>query len=60
MKSLLVTGTRIGDALLSTGLLGLLVQCHPGARFTAAAGPVAAPLFEAVPSQAPDVEGEAA
>ncbi|HXQ52751.1 MAG TPA: glycosyltransferase family 9 protein [Stellaceae bacterium] len=48
-KILFVTATRIGDAVLSTGLLGHLVERHPGARFTIAAGPDAAPLFEAVP-----------
>ena len=49
MNILFVTATRIGDAVLSTGLLGHLVERHPGARLTIAAGPVAAPLFEAVP-----------
>jgi heptosyltransferase III len=49
MRILFVIATRIGDAMLSTGLLGHLVERHPGARLTIAAGPVAAPLFEAVP-----------
>ena len=49
MDILFVTATRIGDAVLSTGLLGHLIERHPGARLTIAAGPVAAPLFEAVP-----------
>jgi heptosyltransferase III len=49
MRILFITGTRIGDAVLSTGLLGHLVERHRGARFTIAAGPAAAPLFEAVP-----------
>src|ERR1700733_276169 len=49
MKILFVTATRIGDAVLSTGLLGHLAERHPGARFTIAAGPAAAPLFAAVP-----------
>src|SRR5919197_4948810 len=49
MHILFVTATRIGDAVLSTGLLAYLIERHPGARFTIAAGPVAAPLFEAVP-----------
>ena len=52
MKILFVTATRIGDAVLSTGLLEHLIDRHPGARFTIAAGPVAAPLFEAVPGLA--------
>ena len=49
MRILFVTATRIGDAVLSTGLLSYLVERHSGARLTIAAGPVAAPLFEAVP-----------
>jgi ADP-heptose:LPS heptosyltransferase len=49
MDILFVTATRIGDAVLSTGLLGYLVERHRGARFTIAAGPLAAPLFTAVP-----------
>jgi ADP-heptose:LPS heptosyltransferase len=52
MNILFVTATRIGDAVLSTGLLGHLVDHHPGAQFTIAAGPLAAPLFEAVPGLA--------
>jgi heptosyltransferase III len=48
-KILFVTATRIGDAVLSTGLLSHLVSTHPGARFTIAAGPVSAPLFQGVP-----------
>jgi ADP-heptose:LPS heptosyltransferase len=46
---LFVTSTRVGDAILSTGLLDHLVRQHPGARVTVACGPAAAPLFEAVP-----------
>jgi ADP-heptose:LPS heptosyltransferase len=49
MRILFVTATRIGDAVLSSGVLGHLVERHPGAGFTIAAGPDAAPLFEAVP-----------
>src|SRR5262245_59824935 len=49
MHILFVTATRIGDAVLSTGLLSHLVARHPGARLTIAGGPVAAPLFAAVP-----------
>src|SRR6266446_4355196 len=49
MHILFVTATRIGDAMLSTGLLSYLIERHPGARLTIAAGPAAAPLFEAVP-----------
>lgn len=49
MRILFITATRIGDAVLSTGLLSYLLKRHPDARLTIAAGPVAAPLFEAVP-----------
>jgi heptosyltransferase-3 len=49
MHILFVTATRIGDAVLSTGLLGHLVERYPGARLTIAAGPLAGPLFEATP-----------
>jgi len=49
MRILFVTSTRIGDAVLSTGLLDHLIRAHTEAQFTIACGPVAAPLFEAVP-----------
>src|SRR5260370_7673832 len=49
MRILFVAARRIGDAVLSTGLLSHLIGRFPGARLTIAAGPVAAPLFEAVP-----------
>jgi heptosyltransferase III len=49
MHILFVTATRIGDAVLSSGLLSHLIERYPEARLTIAAGPIAAPLFEAVP-----------
>jgi heptosyltransferase-3 len=49
MRILFVTATRIGDAVLSTGLLSHVISRFPDARLTIAAGPAAAPLFEAVP-----------
>lgn len=49
MRILFVSATRIGDAVLSTGLLGHLVDKHPGARITVACGPAAAELFATVP-----------
>lgn len=52
MQILFVTATRIGDAVLSTGLLGHLIERHPGARIVIAAGPAALPLFEEVPGLA--------
>lgn len=49
MKILFITATRIGDAVLNSGLLAWLVATYPGARMTIACGPPAAQLFEAVP-----------
>lgn len=49
MNILFVTATRVGDAVLSTGLLSHLIDRFPTARLTLAAGPDAAPLFEDVP-----------
>jgi ADP-heptose:LPS heptosyltransferase len=49
-RILVVTATRIGDAVLSTGLLRHLIERFPNARFTIVAGPLAAPLFAAVPN----------
>ena len=49
MRILFVTATRIGDAVLSTGILSHLIARFPDARLTIAAGPAAAPLFAAVP-----------
>jgi heptosyltransferase III len=49
MRILFVTATRIGDAVLSTGLLAELLRTHPGAAVTIACGPVTASLFADVP-----------
>jgi ADP-heptose:LPS heptosyltransferase len=49
MKILFVSSTRIGDAVLSTGLLAHLVKCFPEAQFTIACGPLPAPIFDHVP-----------
>ena len=49
MRLLFITATRIGDAVLSTGLLGYLLERDPGVRVTVAVGRVSAPLFAAVP-----------
>jgi ADP-heptose:LPS heptosyltransferase len=46
---LFITSTRIGDAVLSTGLLARLIEEAPHATFTIAAGPLAAPLFRDLP-----------
>jgi ADP-heptose:LPS heptosyltransferase len=47
---LFITSNRIGDAVLSSGLVKRLSDEIPSARFTVAAGPVATPLFEEVPT----------
>lgn len=52
MNILFVTSNRIGDAVLSTGLLSHLVASYPGARITIACGPLPAPLL----ARAPGVE----
>jgi heptosyltransferase III len=49
MDILFITATRIGDAVLSTGLLSYLIERYPSARLTIASGPLAAPLFGWVP-----------
>jgi len=47
---LFITSNRIGDAVLSSGLVKRLSDEIPNARFTIVAGPVASPLFEEVPT----------
>ena len=49
MKLLFITSSRIGDAVLSTGLLGHLVDRHPDLRATVVCSPLVASLFRAVP-----------
>ena len=46
---LFITATRIGDAVLSSGLIKFLADQIPNARFTIVSGPLAAPLFAHVP-----------
>lgn len=46
---LFITSTRIGDAVINSGVLRHLVESRPNARFTIACGPLAAPLFVNVP-----------
>jgi len=50
MRILFITSNRIGDAVLSTGLLRHLLEKYPQARFTIACGPAAASLFQAMPN----------
>jgi ADP-heptose:LPS heptosyltransferase len=49
LRILFITASRIGDAVLSTGLLAHLLERNPAAVATVAAGPVALPLFSGVP-----------
>ena len=49
MRILFVTSTRIGDAVMSTGLLAYLLRTYPEARFTIACGRVAEGVFLRVP-----------
>jgi ADP-heptose:LPS heptosyltransferase len=49
VRILFITATRLGDAVLSTGLLDHLLRKHPQARVTVACGAVAAGLFARMP-----------
>lgn len=49
MRILFITSNRIGDAILSSGLLGHLLDADDDPQVTVACGPVAAPLFAGVP-----------
>jgi len=49
MRLLFITATRIGDAVLSTGVLGHRIEQHPGVKVTVAVRRLSAPLFAAVP-----------
>lgn len=51
MRILFVTANRLGDAVLSTGLLDHLIRTHPEARFTIACGPVAEGVFARMPNR---------
>jgi ADP-heptose:LPS heptosyltransferase len=49
MRILFITATRVGDAVLSTGLLAHLLAASPQARVTVACGPAAAGVFAHLP-----------
>ncbi|MGA3398061.1 MAG: glycosyltransferase family 9 protein [Acetobacteraceae bacterium] len=51
MRILFITSNRLGDAVLSTGLLDHLIRTHPDARITVACGPVAEGLFSRMPNR---------
>ena len=46
---LFITWSRLGDALLSNGVLDHLARTVPEARITVACGPVAADLYRSAP-----------
>ena len=50
MNLLFITASRIGDAVLTTGLLDRLVAENPGARVTLACGAIAIGIFDAAPA----------
>ena len=50
MRILFVTSNRVGDAVLSTGLLDHLIRAYPDSRVTVACGPAAAGVFARMPN----------
>lgn len=49
MRVLFITSTRLGDAVLSTGLLRHITDTYKNARITVACGALGADLFAAIP-----------
>ena len=52
MRILFISATRIGDAVLSTGLLDHLIRTWPQAKIVVACGPVAEGVFARMPNRA--------
>lgn len=50
MKVLFITSTRLGDAVLSTGLLDYLYQTYPQAKVTVACGFLPKTIFDGFPN----------
>ncbi|PZQ45779.1 MAG: glycosyltransferase family 9 protein [Micavibrio aeruginosavorus] len=50
MKILFITATRLGDAILSTGLLNHMLETWPDAKVTVACGPLPVSVFEGFPN----------
>ncbi len=50
MRILFITSNRIGDSILSTGILNHLINKYPQAKFTIATGQISAPLFGGMPN----------
>jgi len=49
MKILFITSSRIGDAVLSSGILNHIERTYPQAKVTIACGPLAVSLFQGYP-----------
>jgi lipopolysaccharide export system permease protein len=49
MRLLFITSNRLGDAILSTGVLARFLRQYPGMDVTVVCGSIPAPLFRAVP-----------
>ncbi len=49
-RILFITSSRIGDAVLSSGLLNYMHSEYPNAKFTISCGPLAVSLFEGFPN----------
>lgn len=50
MRILFISSNRLGDAVLTTGLLDHLIRTYPAARITVATGPVAEGVFIRMPN----------
>ena len=50
MRILFVTANRVGDAVLTTGVLDHLIRLYPHCRITVACGPPAAGVFARMPN----------
>lgn len=50
MKVLFITSTRLGDAVLSTGLLDYILKTYPQAKVTVACGGLPSSIFEGFPN----------
>src|ERR1700710_2591046 len=50
MRILFISSNRIGDAVITCGVLDHLIRTHPEARFTIACGPAARDVFARMPN----------
>jgi ADP-heptose:LPS heptosyltransferase len=51
MRILFIASSRIGDAILCTGLLDHLIRLYPASRITVVTGPVAEDVFARMPNR---------